>query len=109
MEIVLQSKNSLFQQKFHNKLSHFNRNVQLGSVVQRNDPIGPPQSDKKIRHRLHPKNSDSATCTSMLVGLEFDSRRGLTKTLQFGTVSFLPGARFAEQLQELSGMRNKLS
>ena len=61
MEIIVQSKNSLFQQKFHKKLYHFNRNSQLRSVTQKNDPIGLPESesDNKIRLWLHPKTSDS--------------------------------------------------
>ena len=33
----------------------------------------------------------------VLVGLEFDSRPCLTKTLQIGTVAFFPGARCAEE------------
>jgi len=33
MEIVVQSKKSLFQQKFQKKLYHFNRNSQLRSVT----------------------------------------------------------------------------
>jgi len=33
IEIAVQSKNSLFQQKFHKKLYHFNRNSQLRSVI----------------------------------------------------------------------------
>ena len=36
---------------------------------------------------------------SVLVGREFDSRPGRTKTLQISTVIFLPGARCAEELQ----------
>jgi len=61
MEIMVQSKNSLFQQKFHKKLRHFNRNSQLRSVTQKNDPIGLPESesDNKIRLWLHTKTSDS--------------------------------------------------
>jgi len=47
MEIVVHSKNSLFQQKFYEKLYHFNRNSHLTSVMQKNDPIGLPKSDKK--------------------------------------------------------------
>jgi len=33
MEIVVHSKKSLFQQKFHKKLHRFNRNSQLRSVM----------------------------------------------------------------------------
>jgi len=33
MEIVVYSKNYLFQQKFQKKLYHFNRNSQLRSVI----------------------------------------------------------------------------
>jgi len=33
MEIVVHSKNYLFQQKFQKKLYHFNRNSQLRSVI----------------------------------------------------------------------------
>jgi len=33
MEIVVHSKNYLFQQKFYKKLHHFNRNSQLRSVM----------------------------------------------------------------------------
>ena len=33
MEIVVQSKKSLFQQKFQMKLYHFNRNSQFKSVI----------------------------------------------------------------------------
>jgi len=33
MEIVVHSKNSPFQQKFHKKLYYFNRNSQLRSVM----------------------------------------------------------------------------
>jgi len=33
MEIVVHSKNSLFEQKFHKKLYHYNRNSQLRSVM----------------------------------------------------------------------------
>jgi len=36
---------------------------------------------------------------AMLVGRKFDSRPGLTKTLQIGTVALLPGARCTEELQ----------
>jgi len=38
---------------------------------------------------------------SVLADLEFDSRPALTKTFKIGTVAFLPGARFAEELQGL--------
>ena len=43
---------------------------------------------------------------SVLVGREFDSQPGLTKTLQIGTAAFSPGARCAEELQ---GTHNKPS
>jgi len=36
---------------------------------------------------------------SVLVGRDFTSLSGLTKTLWIGTVAFLPGARCAEELQ----------
>jgi len=36
---------------------------------------------------------------SVLVGREFVSRPGLTKTLWIGTAAFLQGARYAEELQ----------
>ena len=36
---------------------------------------------------------------SVLVGREFDSRPGLTKTLYIGTAAFLPDARCTEELQ----------
>ena len=36
---------------------------------------------------------------SVLVGREFDSRPGLTKTLPIGTAAFLLGAWYAEELQ----------
>jgi len=35
MEIVVQSKKSLFQQKFQKKLYHFNRNSQFRSVMKK--------------------------------------------------------------------------
>jgi len=54
MEIVVQSKNSLFQQKFHTKL-YISTGIQLRSVMQKNDPIGLPESEKK-------SNSDSQCC-----------------------------------------------
>jgi len=69
MEIVVHSTKSPFQQKFQKKLYHFNRNSQFKSGDVNNDPIGHPQSDKKIRLplpvllgnrlRLHPETSDS--------------------------------------------------
>ena len=39
---------------------------------------------------------------SLLVGLVFDSRLGLTTTLHISTVTFLPGAWCVEELRELS-------
>jgi len=69
MEIVVPSKNSLFQQKFHKKLYHFNRNSQLTSVMQKMIQLDFRSRTKKfhsdplvllgIRFRLHQKNSDS--------------------------------------------------
>jgi len=61
MEIVVHSKNSLFQQKFQKKLHHFQRH-ELKLCDVKNNSIG--LSDKNIRLlvfleiRLHPKTSD---------------------------------------------------
>ena len=70
MEIVMHKQKSLFQQKFHNKLYHFNRNSQFKSVISKMIQLGiRSRSRKKIRLRLpalagtrlrfHPKTSDS--------------------------------------------------
>jgi len=68
MEMVVHSKKSRFQQKFENKLFHFNRNSQLSSVCKKRScwttGVGVGQ---KIRLRLlvllgirlHPKTTDS--------------------------------------------------
>ena len=71
MEIVVHSKKSLFQQKFHKKLYHFNRNSQFWKCDVKNGPVGHPESDSNkkirlrlpvllgIRLRLHSKTTDS--------------------------------------------------
>jgi len=65
------SKKYLFQQKFQQKLYHFNRNCTISTGILnlgvrcKNGPIGLPESDKEIwlpvllGIRLHPKTSDS--------------------------------------------------
>ena len=66
VEIVVHSKKSLFQQKFK-EIVPFLEEFSMQECDLKNDPIGHPESDKKIRLavllgiRLHPKTSDSAT------------------------------------------------
>jgi len=55
-------------------------------------------SSLRVRPIDQPMVSASA---SVLVGLEFDSQQGFTKTLQIGTAAFLLKARCAEALLEL--------
>jgi len=52
MEIVVHSKKSLFQQKFQKNLCNFNRNSQFKSVMQKNEPIGLPESVFFVRLRF---------------------------------------------------------
>ena len=58
MEIVVHSKKSSVSTKSFKRIYHFNRNSQFKSDI-KNDPIGHPELDKKIRLRLHSKPSDS--------------------------------------------------
>ena len=44
---------------------------------------------------------------SMLVGLEFDSRPGLTKTLLIGSTAFLPGAPWGRAAETIRYWRQK--
>ena len=55
-------------------------------------------------HLTCPKTSpwsSASASVSVLAGRDFDSRPGLTKTLEIGTAVFLPGARSMEELQEI--------
>ena len=51
----------------------------------------------------------TSASASVLVVLEFDSQPGLTKTLQIGTATFLPGVRCVEVLRGLSRTQKKFS
>jgi len=51
----------------------------------------------------------ASASASSLVGLEFDPRSGLTKTLLTGNVAFLQNARCVEELQGLCRTQNKSS
>ena len=87
VEIVVYSKKSQQDStKVSKEINHFNRNSRFRECDVKNDPSGPPESDKKIRLRLpvmlgirlHPKTSDSLrlqlrlsnpSCVSMVHGI----------------------------------------
>jgi len=61
MEIVVHSKKSV-STKVSKEIVPFQQEFPILECDSKNDPIGHPESDKKIR--LHSKTSDSATLTS---------------------------------------------
>ena len=75
MEIMVNSKNILFQQKFQKKLYHFNRNSQFEECNVKDNAVAHLESDTKtwlqlpvlLGIRLYSKTSDSFRLSATLV------------------------------------------